>query len=374
MMKRRFYFLALAALLAWGATGAAAGAAAWAAASDAAANADAGVSISLSTDASASGGEGEAFSRAAWQETPVAEGIILRQCAFAGRDTLFGSNQFLSVLIVSPARECALVAAPAGTLALTSALAAGTVTMPALAAGTESAAEAGNASKAGNSSKDGSGTKAGKAGVAGSGTAAGTPALAAGTVTTPALAAVNGSFFHMKAPYGGSTFSRINNVIVSENAPVENFRRDPQRSGAIVVSEGRFSVVTGFGPERTYEESLAGETILTAGPMLLLDGVRSDLHPFKFNSNRHPRTAFGIRRDGTLIFVVADGRNAKAAGLSMAELQQVMIWLGCRDAINLDGGGSSTMVVSGAVVNHPCDNRRFDADGERPVANAWVIR
>ena len=322
MMKRRFYFLALAALLAWGTTGAAA-------ASDATANADAGVSISLSTEASASGGEGEAFSRAAWQETPVAEGIILRQCAFAGRDTLFGSNQFLSVLIVSPARECALVAAPAGTLALTSELAAGTVT---------------------------------------------TPAPASGTDSTPALAAVNGSFFHMKAPYGGSTFSRINNVIVSENAPVENFRRDPQRSGAIVVSEGRFSVVTGFGPERTYEESLAGETILTAGPMLLLDGVRSDLHPFKFNSNRHPRTAFGIRMDGTLIFVVADGRNAKAAGLSMAELQQVMIWLGCRDAINLDGGGSSTMVVSGAVVNHPCDNRRFDADGERPVANAWVIR
>ena len=334
MMKRRFYFLALAALLAWGTTGAAAGAAgagaaARAAASDAAANADAGVSISLSTDASASGGEGEAFSRAAWQETPVAEGIILRQCAFAGRDTLFGSNQFLSVLIVSPARECALVAAPAGTLAQTSELAAGTVI---------------------------------------------TPAPASGTDSTPALAAVNGSFFHMKAPYGGSTFSRINNVIVSENAPVENFRRDPQRSGAIVVSEGRFSVVTGFGPERTYEESLAGETILTAGPMLLLDGVRSDLHPFKFNSNRHPRTAFGIRRDGTLVFVVADGRNAKAAGLSMAELQQVMIWLGCRDAINLDGGGSSTMVVSGAVVNHPCDNRRFDADGERPVANAWVIR
>lgn len=339
MMKRRFYFLALAALLAWGATGAAAGAAAsdlvnvsaasTDTASDATANADAGVSISLSTDASASGGEGEAFSRAAWQETPVAEGITLRQCAFAGRDTLFGSNQFLSVLIVSPARECALVAAPAGTLALTSELAAGTVT---------------------------------------------TPAPASGTDSTPALAAVNGSFFHMKAPYGGSTFSRINNVIVSENAPVENFRRDPQRSGAIVVSEGRFSVVTGFGPERTYEESLAGETILTAGPMLLLDGVRSNLHPFKFNSNRHPRTAFGIRRDGTLIFVVADGRNAKAAGLSMAELQQVMIWLGCRDAINLDGGGSSTMVVSGAVVNHPCDNRRFDADGERPVANAWVIR
>ncbi|MBQ7639765.1 MAG: phosphodiester glycosidase family protein [Bacteroidales bacterium] len=266
-----------------------------------------------------------AFLRGPWQETFIDNGLMLQQCAVADA-SLFGSNQFLSVLTVAPERECALVAAPAGTLALTSAL----------------------------------GREAG------------------------ALAAVNGSFFHMKAPYGGSTFSRIDNVIVSENAPIENFRRDPQRSGAIVVREGRFSIATGFGPERTFEETLSGETILTAGPMLLLGGVRSDLHPFKFNSNRHPRTAFGIREDGTLVFLVADGRNAKAAGLTMTELQQIMIWLGCVDAINLDGGGSSTMVVRSGrsaevpsgrlvVVNHPCDNRRFDADGERPVANAWVI-
>ncbi|MCR5710669.1 MAG: phosphodiester glycosidase family protein, partial [Bacteroidales bacterium] len=47
--------------------------------------------------------------------------------------------------------------------------------------------------------------------------------------------------------------------------------------------------------------------------------------------------------------------------------------LGCRDAINLDGGGSTTMVVSGRIVNHPCDNRKFDPAGERSVANAICI-
>ena len=256
-----------------------------------------------------------AFLRGPWQETFIDNGLMLQQCAVAD-GSLFGSNQYLSVLTVAPERECRLVAAAEGTLELTSEM----------------------------------------------GRAAG------------ALAAVNGSFFHMKAPYGGSTFSRINGVIVSENAPVENFRRDPQRSGAIVVSGGRFSVVTGFGPERTFEESLPGETVLTCGPMLLSGGVRCEIHPFKFNSNRHPRTAFGIRDDGTLVFIVADGRNSQAAGLSMTELQQIMIWLGCVDAINLDGGGSSAMVVRDAVVNHPCDNRQFDSLGERPVANAWVIR
>jgi len=57
----------------------------------------------------------------------------------------------------------------------------------------------------------------------------------------------------------------------------------------------------------------------------------------------------------------------------MAELQQIMAALGCRDAINLDGGGSTTMVVRDAVINHPSDNGQFDADGERRVANAIVI-
>jgi exopolysaccharide biosynthesis protein len=51
-----------------------------------------------------------------------------------------------------------------------------------------------------------------------------------------------------------------------------------------------------------------------------------------------------------------------------------MSWLGCRDALNLDGGGSSTMVFDGNIVNHPSDNKKFDHQGERVVANAIVVR
>ena len=74
------------------------------------------------------------------------------------------------------------------------------------------------------------------------------------------------------------------------------------------------------------------------------------------------------------MLLVADGRNKQAAGLSMNELLQVMQALGCADAVNLDGGGSTTMVVRGQVVNHPSDNKEFDAAGERPVANAIIVR
>jgi len=112
---------------------------------------------------------------------------------------------------------------------------------------------------------------------------------------------------------------------------------------------------------------------VTTGPVLMIDGKPELVAKDGFNTNRHPRTAVGRRADGTVLLVVTDGRHKQAAGLSMTELQQLMEALGCRDAINLDGGGSTAMVVNGTVVNHPCDNRQFDAAGERSVANAIVV-
>lgn len=86
---------------------------------------------------------------------------------------------------------------------------------------------------------------------------------------------------------------------------------------------------------------------------------------------RHPRTAVGIADGGkTLILVVADGRRpGEATGLSLTELAQIMLDMGCDSALNLDGGGSSELVIrdpqSGRlqVVNSPSDGR------ERAVAN-----
>ena len=96
-----------------------------------------------------------------------------------------------------------------------------------------------------------------------------------------------------------------------------------------------------------------------------------------FVTHRHNRTALGIRPDGTVLLLVADGRFPhRAEGLSIPELTMVMRWLGCTDAVNLDGGGSSTMYVRShpdTVVNHPSDNHRYDHQGQRPVANAILL-
>jgi exopolysaccharide biosynthesis protein len=140
----------------------------------------------------------------------------------------------------------------------------------------------------------------------------------------------------------------------------------------VATFQGALYVLKSDSIER-WEHDIEAEDVVTAGPVLRVGGEDEPLVKNDFNSRRNPRTAVGRRADGTVLLVVADGRNKEAAGLSMRELQLVMAALGCVDAINLDGGGSTAMVVDGTVVNHPSDNRKFDAAGERPVANAIIV-
>ena len=88
-----------------------------------------------------------------------------------------------------------------------------------------------------------------------------------------------------------------------------------------------------------------------------------------FATDRHPRTAVGFSDDSTKIyFFTVDGRQAGfSVGMSLYELSDYMLEWGVAQGVNLDGGGSTTMVVRGNVVNSPSD-----AGGERTVANALM--
>ena len=97
---------------------------------------------------------------------------------------------------------------------------------------------------------------------------------------------------------------------------------------------------------------------LQAGPVLITDGeinITVDEEVF-FNSeipNIHPRTAAGYTSDGRFIIMVVDGRQASSRGVYLQELAVMMDNLDCVEAINLDGGGSSGMVVNGKILNRP---------------------
>ena len=89
----------------------------------------------------------------------------------------------------------------------------------------------------------------------------------------------------------------------------------------------------------------------------------------KFAAARHPRSAVGITRGGdTLLLVAVDGRQAASVGMSLGELAAAMIGLGAWDALNLDGGGSTTLVVGDSVVNSPSD-----PTGERAVGDVLLV-
>ncbi|MGY0488800.1 phosphodiester glycosidase family protein [Streptomyces sp. WG-D5] len=83
---------------------------------------------------------------------------------------------------------------------------------------------------------------------------------------------------------------------------------------------------------------------------------------------RNPRTLAGTDAAGRTVLITADGRSTASLGLSINESAAVARSLGLRDAINLDGGGSTTMVVGAAVINDPSD-----AAGERPVGDALLV-
>lgn len=153
---------------------------------------------------------------------------------------------------------------------------------------------------------------------------------------------------------------------------------DVPAGGAVI--DGPRTVLSGLSLEDTITWAaevrigeLLPEELLGGFPVLLRGGeVPPELatEPREsFGRARHPRTAVGWRRGGPLLLVTVDGRQAPYSdGMTLAELAELMGRLGATEALNLDGGGSTTMVLDGRVVNRPSDE-----SGERPVGNALVV-
>ena len=194
-----------------------------------------------------------------------------------------------------------------------------------------------------------------------------------------AYAAINGSFFDMKQG-NPICYLKIDGTAVGENTPgtTDSVRRKYYQHATLLLTGGRPRLVVPDS-NRLWEDHLADSNVMTAGPMLLRDGKEVPQRDDRtFVTHRHNRTALGLRPDGTTLLVVADGRfKHQAEGFTLPELQRVMRWLGCTEAINLDGGGSTTMYVhdkpDNGVVNYPSDNRRHDHEGQRPVSNAILV-
>lgn len=125
--------------------------------------------------------------------------------------------------------------------------------------------------------------------------------------------------------------------------------------------------------------------LLQAGPLLVQGGrtVAGDDEGFSAGSHqfdsditdgRYPRAAIGLRDDGTVLAVACDGRADDDAGLTMPELAEAMVALGAVQAMNLDGGGSTSLICGGRLRNRPRESHGLVLDGGRAVSTAVVFR
>lgn len=115
------------------------------------------------------------------------------------------------------------------------------------------------------------------------------------------------------------------------------------------------------------EQAVGGGPFLVRNGQIAVDGEAEGFPRADFIDKRHPRTAAGVDARGSLLLVTVDGRAKWSQGASLSEMAAIMKRLGAVNAMNFDGGGSSTMVVGGSVVNSPSDGR------ERSVADGLLI-
>ncbi|MDR1701484.1 MAG: phosphodiester glycosidase family protein, partial [Sporomusaceae bacterium] len=176
-------------------------------------------------------------------------------------------------------------------------------------------------------------------------------------------------------PYG------VERTILNGKVVAENINNSSIPKGAAVLSgHGAAAAVLAqlkIGDDVKITETLGAEWdnaahIIGAGPLLVKNkNVHVTAWEEAFGADvaggRAPRTAAGVTADGTVLLVVVDGRQAASSGMTLQELAVFMQELGAEEAVNLDGGGSSEMIVRDKIKNIPSDGR------ERRMGSALAL-
>ncbi|MBA3300317.1 MAG: phosphodiester glycosidase family protein [Thermoleophilaceae bacterium] len=124
------------------------------------------------------------------------------------------------------------------------------------------------------------------------------------------------------------------------------------QAGPMLVSEGRSLIEPGYDPEGFSSGSMQFDSDITSG--------------------RYPRAALGLTRD-SLIAAVCDGRSWSDAGMTLEEMADLLLDLGAHAGLNLDGGGSTTLISGGRLRNRPREEHGIELAGGRPITTAIVF-
>lgn len=189
------------------------------------------------------------------------------------------------------------------------------------------------------------------------------------TETTSVQAANAGAILAINGDYYGAQ----ERGYVLRNGVLYRASAQSGTDALVIGADGNFRIIN---EGETSADTLVREgawQVLTFGPALVKDGqvtVRSSDEVGRAMTS-NPRTAIGQISEGHYLLVVSDGRTKESTGLSLRQLAELMQSLGAQIAYNLDGGGSSTMVFQGRVVNNPTTNGR--SIRERSVSDIVYI-
>ena len=189
------------------------------------------------------------------------------------------------------------------------------------------------------------------------------------TAKTSEMALANNAVLAINGDYYGAQ----ENGYVLRNGVLYRDTAQKGQEDLVIYEDGSFEIIV--------EDQVAAQElldkgavqILSFGPALVTDSeisVTADEEVGKAKSS-NPRTAIGVIDDLHYVFVVSDGRTDESEGLSLYQLAQFMAGLGVRTAYNLDGGGSSTMVFNGTVINTPTSTGKRSK--ERSVSDIVYI-
>jgi exopolysaccharide biosynthesis protein len=194
--------------------------------------------------------------------------------------------------------------------------------------------------------------------------------------SSDAMAALNAGFFNVKDG-GSATYIKTSGSIVDSDT-AKKWLKNINMTGAVMINTIGHVSINQAMPNAWYDTHTEFPDVLVTGPLLLKDRKKVSLNRTSLVITKHPRSCIGVLNNHKIILVAIDGRTADAQGMTLFKLTDLMISLRCKDAVNLDGGGSTTMWINGkpfnGVVNMPCDNKKFDHEGERAVSDIFIIK
>lgn len=209
--------------------------------------------------------------------------------------------------------------------------------------------------------------------------------------TENALAGINGTYYELVENGQSSSFLKADNEIKTSVTIPEGHQLFWKHEGAFYYDGESKKMGIAYGDNTTYSQ-MPYANVISGSPMLIYDykpvgetfvkpqeKPLEELNyedPARHQGVRHPRTAIATTGKERVLLITVDGRQTKnAAGMSAKELTQfIQKYFKPAYALNLDGGGSTTMWLKGeGVVNYPTDNKRFDHYGQRRIRNYILI-